>query len=190
MANNQNIAFALARVPGLLIRSGPTGQLSVLARGLGTVQAGSEPLFLLDGIQITGQQFQAISPATVDHIDVLTGPEAAVFGSGSANGVVAVWTRRGGTASSPPPSADRLVGIVEGLTPWRQFYSPEPGSGGATDLRNTLYWTTDARLGPEQALELRFAQADRAGDLRVTVAGITPDGRIVVGSQRFAGAKR
>lgn len=85
------------QAPGLQIaqESGrPGAGSSVRIRGIGTIQGGADPLYIVDGAQ--GVSIEGINPADIESIEVLKdAASAAIYGSRSANGVVIITTKRG-----------------------------------------------------------------------------------------------
>jgi len=88
----------LRRVAGLqLTRSGGPGQSSgYFLRGAGT----SGTVVLIDGVKIgaatAGQvEFESLSLAQIDHIEVLRGPASSLYGADAVGGVIQIFTRRG-----------------------------------------------------------------------------------------------
>lgn len=84
-------------VPGLDI--GPTntagGQPSMLMRGQKSISGSNNPLIILDGVIFMGK-LSDINPNDIATIDVLKdATSAAAYGSRSANGVIAITTKRG-----------------------------------------------------------------------------------------------
>lgn len=76
----------------------PSGQpqagFSIRIRGTSTITAGSEPLYLVDGVPTSSTQ--DINPADIESITVLKDASAAaIYGSSGANGVVLITTKRG-----------------------------------------------------------------------------------------------
>lgn len=70
---------------------------SIGIRGDGTLAAGSSPLIVLDGVIYEGAMTD-INPQDIASIDILKDASAAaVYGAKSANGVVAITTKRGKT---------------------------------------------------------------------------------------------
>lgn len=93
------MADVLARVPGLTVnRSGSNG-LSVRVRGMMTLTGNPEPLFVVDGVMLTGNvgpALESIPPSSIRRIDVLKDSGSlAMYGSRGANGVVLISTLRG-----------------------------------------------------------------------------------------------
>lgn len=93
------------KVPGLLIQS-QSGQpgaaaTNITIRGKGSVLASTQPLFIVDGIQVTGADFQSINPSDIESYNVLKDAIAtSQYGSRGANGVIVVTTKRGANAKS------------------------------------------------------------------------------------------
>lgn len=86
------------KIPGLAMsRSGggdPTAEMSLQIRGISTLNAGSSPLIIIDGIP--GGNLNSISPNDIESIDVLRdGSAAAIYGSRGTSGVVIVTTKKG-----------------------------------------------------------------------------------------------
>lgn len=92
------------RSPGLLIQSQsgqPGSAASVTIRGKGSVLGGTQPLYIVDGIQVTGADFQGINPADIETYNVLKDAVAtAQYGSRGANGVIVITTKRGRNAKT------------------------------------------------------------------------------------------
>jgi TonB-linked SusC/RagA family outer membrane protein len=86
----------------------PGKGLSIQVRGTGTVSAGSEPLYVIDGFPLataapngsgnyaTGNPLDNINPNDIESIQVLKdAASAAIYGSRAANGVVLITTKSG-----------------------------------------------------------------------------------------------
>lgn len=72
----------------------PNSQPTVRIRGTGTLLAGANPLYMVDGVQTT--DIRNLSNADIATIDVLKDASAAaVYGVRGANGVIIVTTKRG-----------------------------------------------------------------------------------------------
>ncbi len=92
------------KAPGLLIQSQsgqPGSAASVTIRGKGSVLGGTQPLYIVDGIQVTAADFQSINPADIENYSVLKDAvSTSQYGSRGANGVIVVTTRRGQNAKT------------------------------------------------------------------------------------------
>jgi TonB-dependent starch-binding outer membrane protein SusC len=88
----------------------PGGGVSVMIRGISTLNGTTEPLYVIDGIQIqpsrlgTGAStnpLAGLNPRDVEDMQILQGPAAtAIYGSRGTNGVIVITTKRGKTGES------------------------------------------------------------------------------------------
>ena len=70
--------------------------VSMTLHGVGSLSAGTEPLFVIDGIPSSSRTIQALNPNDIQSISVLKDASAtSIYGSRAANGVVYVTTRAG-----------------------------------------------------------------------------------------------
>lgn len=73
----------------------PGGDATVVIRGVGSLRAGSEPLYIVDGIPVQGG-LQDLSPIDIESIEVLKdASSASIYGSRGSNGVILVTTKKG-----------------------------------------------------------------------------------------------
>jgi hypothetical protein len=59
-------------------------------RGIATMNGSTDPLILVDGIEMSLQGLQSIVPRLVKSISVLNSSDAAIYGSKGANGVILI----------------------------------------------------------------------------------------------------
>ncbi len=95
-----NIGDAFAgQMAGILADNGtgsPGATPVIRIRGFGSINAGSEPLYVIDGVMATSSQFAALNPKSIETIDVLKDAAAgAIYGSRAGNGVILVTTKKG-----------------------------------------------------------------------------------------------
>jgi TonB-dependent SusC/RagA subfamily outer membrane receptor len=86
------------RVAGVEVTSGSPGSAAaVKIRGASSFSANNNsPLFVLDGMPISGNINDLIRVGDIDYISVLKGPEAgALYGSRAANGAIVVVSKKG-----------------------------------------------------------------------------------------------
>ncbi len=84
-------------LPGLDVGASNTagGQPSVQIRGQNSISGNNDPLIVLDGVIFLGS-LADINPADIASFDILKdATSAAAYGSRSANGVIAITTKRG-----------------------------------------------------------------------------------------------
>lgn len=88
-----------ARIPGVDVVSGgsyrPGAPMNVRIRGVRSMVATNEPLYVVDGVPLSGG-IEDFNPAFIESIDVLKDASAtAAYGSRGSNGVILVTTKRG-----------------------------------------------------------------------------------------------
>lgn len=77
----------------------PTGSNRVVIRGSGSINAGTEPLYVVDGV-VMQDGIEYMNPNNIESMEVLKDASAtAIYGSRGANGVILVTTKRGDTPS-------------------------------------------------------------------------------------------
>ncbi|EIM75711.1 TonB-dependent receptor plug [Nitritalea halalkaliphila LW7] len=96
------------RAAGVQVRSAnglPGGAVNIRIRGVGSVTAGNEPLFIVDGVQLNNTDNASFTQANplaflnnndIESIEILKdAASAAIYGSQAANGVVIITTKKG-----------------------------------------------------------------------------------------------
>lgn len=111
-----NIMDALqGKVAGMqsFTSSGEPGAVSsVYIRGIGTLNAGAAPLYVLDGAPVTAGVMLAINQNDVESVNVLKDASAtSIYGSRAANGVIYVTTKRGKVAENATIRASFMYGV-------------------------------------------------------------------------------
>jgi len=136
MARTIGIDEAMKLVPGVKVDNQADGErvhLSIRGQGILTERGTRGIKTIVDGIPLNDPSgfvpdFFDIDWATVRRIEILRGPAAAFYGSGSSGGIINILTRDGGAA---PISADAfLSGGSYG------FYKGMAEAGGTTGLLN------------------------------------------------------
>ena len=65
-------------------------------RGINSINAGTEPLFILDGVAVSSEDFSAINPSDIESVSVLKDASStSIYGARAANGVIVITTKRG-----------------------------------------------------------------------------------------------
>jgi len=102
-----NVAQGLqARASGIQItqnNAAPGGNISVRIRGTNSINGSSEPLYIIDGIQISNggavtdpSPLSTINPNDIESVEILKDASAtAIYGARGANGVILITTKRG-----------------------------------------------------------------------------------------------
>ncbi len=176
----------------------------VLVRGIGTIQSGTEPLFLMDGVPVVGGEegttLLSFNPIDIERIEVLKNASSAgIYGVRAANGVIAFYSKRsrpgqGNTKAKAGMKSMQMIGFP---SVQREFYVPryDASPDGVTpdssagkperhiDRRDVLYWKPLIQTDGQGRATLAFPLSDIVRTIRVTVQGITADGRPVASVQ-------
>ena len=73
--------------------------------------------------------------------------------------------------------------ILPGFAEPEEFYSPDYSQSvptAPTDYRRTLYWNPNARFDGNGSFQKTLFNNSRETRIRVSVAGVTPDGRFIL----------
>ncbi len=116
----------------------------------------------------------------IDFIEVLTGPEAAIYGMRSANGVIIIHT-----ASRPWDDEPDLTGLSSFYPrgfhtaqsfEMRDYNNKETKASKMPDLRTTIYWDGSIVTNPDGKASVNFFTADNPGTYLVTITGVSAQG--------------
>lgn len=178
------------KAPGVQISSNtgvPGGGVIFRVRGSNSINAGVDPLYIIDGVFISnsnlistgmGGQTQSnplsdINPSDIENITVLKDANAtAIYGSLGANGVVIITTKRGKQDTKAKISVSLSHGWANAIKKFRSITGPETAI-----LANEAAYNTgiDRGLSPSD-IKLPFADPsgmptyDRNSDLFRTAA--------------------
>lgn len=97
---NMNFGDALqGQVAGLQVMTSsgePTATSSMRIRGLSSLNAGTDPLYILDGAPVSSSVFTSLNPNDIEHITVLKdAASTSIYGARAANGVIFITTKSG-----------------------------------------------------------------------------------------------
>lgn len=115
----------------------PGGQVSVRIRGVGSITAGNEPLYVVDGVQLNNRNdggarvssnpLSFLNPNDIESIEILKdAANASIYGAQAANGVVLITTKKGKSGAKTRFDFNYYKGVVE----------PMP----TLDVMNTQEW--------------------------------------------------
>ncbi|CAN5273044.1 TonB-dependent receptor [soil metagenome] len=196
-----NVAQGLqARVAGVQItqNSGaPGGNVSVRIRGTNSINGSSEPLYVIDGIQIanTGgitdvSPLSQINPNDIESIEVLKDASStAIYGARAANGVVLITTKRGKDGATRV-SYDGYGGVqqvnktldvlnarqfaqLENEVYKRSIYADPSTLGEGTNWQNLIF-----RKAPIQSHQLSVTGGNQKTQLALSLNYFNQDGII------------
>lgn len=139
----------------------PGSAPTIRIRGAGSISAGNEPLYVVDGFPISknvepgvqgdvakrtvafrpqpANPLATISPSDIESIEVLKDASAAaIYGSRGSNGVILITTKRGKRDGKPDISFDSYVGVQEVANRVKLMNSAEL-TAYVKDARNNAY---------------------------------------------------
>ncbi|WP_461146688.1 SusC/RagA family TonB-linked outer membrane protein [Spirosoma pulveris] len=89
----------VGKIPGAQISStsgNPGDPVNILLRGINSVQGGTKPLIMVDGVQVASTDINSLDLSNVDRVEVVQGAaSASIYGAQGANGVIQVFTKKG-----------------------------------------------------------------------------------------------
>ena len=185
------------RVAGVQITpaSGEPGAgININIRGTGSIRAGNNPLFVVDGVPLDGggtsggfdsgagassarNPLAFLNPADIENISILKDASAAaIYGSRGANGVVLITTKKGrsgqgvtfGLTTSLAGTAKRydLLNATE-------FYAGVLNAGGdpvAVNLKANTDWQDEIfRTGVSQSYNLGYGGSNATSNYRISL---------------------
>lgn len=212
-----SVAHSLqGKAAGLIVMQNsaqPGGGLDIVIRGQSSINAGNEPLYVVDGYPIlqleqpgasssdnrlsTGTQgpLNFLNPNDIASIEVLKDASAtAIYGSRAANGVVLITTRRG-SQGKPEVNFTSTVGVQEYLDKWDTFRDL---GEWMQEINNTAYesWLGTRAVYPyggnplgEELKTVQQAHAETQGTPDQWANEYDENGNIIRGSQPFGDAQ-
>jgi TonB-dependent starch-binding outer membrane protein SusC len=149
----------------------PGGGISINIRGVSTINGSTEPLYVVDGVQIQGQSVSNssnlswLNTGDIESVSVLQGPSAtAIYGSRATNGVVLITTKSGKSGETKltydvqyniqePPKSLHVMNLREYGSMVNQFMTVAGGTipgqfldptllGNGTDWQHELFKST------------------------------------------------
>lgn len=150
----------------------------VVIRGVKTLLGSSQPLFILDGATVDLNTVLALSPLALERIDVLKGPDASVYGSRGANGVILFYTKR-----TRLPKSGSIEFNMVGYHKIREFYIPPYDSWtykpSDYQIPRTIYWNPFVVTNASGEASLRFKKKSPAEKYTIVLEGMTDSGEIL-----------
>ena len=108
LENTPTAAFDQAlqgQVAGLTVLSStgePSSSATMTIRGTNSINSGTAPLYILDGVAISASDFNTINPADIESMSVLKDASStSIYGARAANGVIVITTKHGRNMSQP-----------------------------------------------------------------------------------------
>lgn len=162
----------------------PGSDATILIRGVGSVNASTNPLYVVDGVPYDGA-LSSIASSDIESITVLKdAASAALYGSRAANGVIMITTKQGAKDAAPTVELSAKYGFSSRA---RSDYNQLN-----TNQYFELYWEALRNYRMDSGYSAEEAAAWASGDL-VGRLGINPygtafpepvgtDGKLVAGA--------
>ncbi len=165
--------YLQGRVPGVSVVGN-----KITIRGVNSFYLSTDPLYLLDGVPIDGGALGSLSPLDISVIEILKGPEAAIYGSRGANGVIAFYSKRGHFMKR---------GVIDfgmqGYQKTKEFYvAPYERFGYITSEFNvpkTIYWKPFIITDKSGKAQLKFKKLPSIENYYFEIEGVTPEGDLI-----------
>lgn len=148
----------IANVAGIHIS--PSGIVQM--RGGGSFMLSNEPLFLVDGVTVSGDVFLSLNLSDIQRIDVYKSSSATAFGAKGKNGALYAHTRK-----SEMLSPVKIEYLVRGYTIPEEFEIDAAYENGKALSCATLYFEPEFEL-------------DNANDALLNVPGIFKPGKYMI----------
>ncbi len=118
LENTASAAFDQAlqgQVAGLTVLSStgePSASATMTIRGTNSINSGTAPLYILDGVAISASDFNTINPADIESMSVLKDASStSIYGARASNGVIVITTKRGRNMDRPNINYRMQMGI-------------------------------------------------------------------------------
>lgn len=167
---------------------------------MGAPNAASEPLLLVDGVQVglpsgldeaspVMNYLNSLNPKDIDFIEILKGPEGANYGVRGGNGVILVnilSKRRELNTGKNNLKIFYAKGISNpGVFPNTDYPQKDTKTKTTADNRSTLFWNGNYLTGDAQNATLSFYTSDIPATYKVIITGITINGDIIYKTLTF-----
>ncbi|MFY0653350.1 MAG: carboxypeptidase-like regulatory domain-containing protein [Cyclobacteriaceae bacterium] len=127
------------------------------------------------------ERLLSIPPTDVDRIEILKGPAAAIYGLRGANGVLAIYTKRGSANVVKESSKQAYSVMAKGYYTAREFYSPKYDQPlpehARPDKRATLYWNPKISTDKNGKATFSFFNSDIGKKLQIDIQGVSNSGQ-------------
>ncbi len=187
------------RAPGVLViqNSAPGGSATIRVRGVGSINKGSDPIYIVDGVQ--AGDINGIQPQEIESMQVLKDASAtAIYGANGSNGVIIVTTKRG-KSGKPQVSFNTYVGVnlapqqydVMNADQYSAFYKAMNGDKPEYDqpFREKYYgsgwqqgtnWQDQMfKTGLNQNYHLSIAGGGESSNYNISMGYVNEDGTVI-----------
>ena len=179
------------RVAGVQV-TGNGVSYSVTIRGVGSITGGTTPLIMVDNIPMDINSLSSIPAQNIESIEVFKGPEASIFGSAGANGVILFYTKKGGGWTLPTQGIFNYA--RQGYQSAKEFYSPKydvvKPEHEKPDIRPTVFWCPVIKTNKLGQASVEFYTNDSESTMTGILEGISVFGKIAQGTFQYEISKK
>ncbi|MBK6265014.1 TonB-dependent receptor plug domain-containing protein [Marivirga sp. S37H4] len=151
-------------------------------RGPGSINSGTDPLILVDNVEVPLDFLNTIPARQIEMVEVYKGASAVVFGVRGANGVLAFFTKTGEGDFTTYDRDNVTTKIIQGYSEFREFYSPDYSVKSAEhvkpDKRAVLLWDPFIKTSKEGGATIEFYTSDEPMTVTLTLEGMTKSGMV------------
>jgi len=151
--------------------------ISIVRNRYNSLSGGNAPQILIDNVYSTAEDVYFLNPLNVESIEIVKGPDAAIFGANGAGGAVLVYTKRGINSYQSLNIPNFYKTYMKGFQKYKDFYTvdySEKQEYCTPDMRTTLYWNPEITASTEK---LSFYNHDNVGEMKVIMEGFTVNGQ-------------
>ncbi|HVH66903.1 MAG TPA: SusC/RagA family TonB-linked outer membrane protein [Gemmatimonadales bacterium] len=171
----------------------PGGGLSIRIRGATSVNASSDPLYVVDGMPVTSvlsagrDPLNVLNPADIESITVLKDASAAaIYGANAANGVVLITTRKSRqhgpeieyTTSMSSSSVTRVPSVLDASQFRAAVAAQAPARSASLGNANTNWFDLIDRSAFGQQHDVVVSGVGQSSNYRFSVGYLNQDGII------------
>ena len=158
------------RVTGLRVING-----EITLRGPSSIRLSNEPIFFIDEVQVSPNNFLSVSVNEIERIEVLRGPSTAILGSRGANGALFIYTRR-----AVHQQQFSYEYQLRGYHVSQDFFISRISVQDYLDqeIPRTILWVPDFAPDNFGRLRLRIPYPDNPENLHFKIEGINRIGQI------------
>jgi len=191
-----NLSICLAGLlNGVIFKSVQTDFGVVIAPFLARGGPDARPMLLYwNGLQVELHDYSMYldqnieNPQDVESIEVLRNDNYTTMYGAQSRGVIVVTTRGGRLSGERLNLSTRLFEPV-GFNKVRDFYVPKYNAFSKikkNDFRPTIYWNPSVVTSTTGNVHVKYYNADATGTFRITIEGMTPDGKMSRNIYRYS----
>ena len=165
------------------ISGNPGDPVNIVLRGINSVQGGTKPIILVDGVEVRGTDINSLDLSNIERVEVIKGAASAtLYGAQGANGVIQLFTKKGkkGNTAINFSSSYSVNQYINNGNVHKAAMQPyiTNGSGELTDASGNLL-QYDPTNGNLPGISYVYGGAARAGIWNPLNQASNPYGKII-----------